>query len=57
MFSSEGEGVVKLKEVQLVYLVELTNLIVGQKIEVSLEQLSIRYVHLIRIHPSRLYDI
>ena len=51
LFSSEGEGVVKLMEVQLVYLVENSNILVCQKIEVSLQQLSIRYVYLIRIHP------
>ena len=49
--SSEGEAVVKLKKVQSVYLVELRNLLICQKIKVGLQQLSVGYVHLIRIHP------
>ena len=55
--SSKGEAVVKLKEVQSVYLVELSDLLVCQKIKVSLQQLSVGYVHLIRIHPPRLYNV
>ena len=50
--SSEGEAVVELKEVQSVYLVELSDLLICQKIKVDLQQLDIRdFIHLIRIQP------
>ena len=55
--SSKLKTVIELLEVQLIDLVELLNLLVSQLAEVSLHQLAVRHVQLVRVEPLGLEDI
>ena len=55
--SSKLKTVIELLEVQLIDLVELFNLLVSQLAEVSLKQLTVRHIQLVRVEPCGLKDI
>ena len=55
--SSKLKTVIELLEVQLIDLVELFNLLVSQLAEVSLKQLTVRHIQLVRVEPFGVKDI